>query len=689
MNDDRNCPNITVDDIIDYCRPNTGSYRNLMRKIHPDRNRPCPKISTTMTQLCTSVNSNEETDEQKEELKFLLEQYKQLMEYQIRNKNKEQQKPKKNMNNNRGYVNDRNSRRTNLDKEQQKQNIILENDNELRYYQIKDEIYLLTYNYYCIFKLEVLIRYKQELNNVYLNHINKLIKMNGDISGIHVCFDMTQLMKYDNKTLSQYIQETQESLVYSYNNNNKEVEILIDHSTKSLTNSNDFVRFMVDKRNELSISNIILSLNLQTITNKKILRYINEGFTYNPILDDRIYLSLTYNLNQTEKDRKDAYIKSCLLYKIYNTYRKYKLTVDQEQRTKFRKRVLNLDHEIGVELEKEVNPDGVVLKFPPKNSLKYKTGRRDPINGFIVSGHMTGNYQIHSHPYICYNVLDCYIGWPSGLDYRAVLDEKDTILHIVESIEGSYTIHITPEARSHFKSLEAIQNQEKIMYVKYKLIEHLKQYQNKRHMSFPIYQIHAELNIYITDRLFYNDVITEEELYDHIKSYVEMDNDLINLNKYKQIRLSELLKQMYIDMYKISNPNCQYRYKHFVHKRSLQFHKNERIVSEIYKKLKEWGLLGPESNYTKNSRAEYVRNINQIRVDSDGNVSDKGVTIFNLAFFTPEEQISIDSIDCIGDICTMTQQELKYPSSNDVNRLGEDIGRFPNIRDDCTILYNS
>ena len=53
----------------------------------------------------------------------------------------------------------------------------------------------------------------------------------------------------------------------------------------------------------------------------------------------------------------------------------------------------------------------------------------------------------HTHPYICYEKKNCYIGWPSGQDMTVVFNHylKGGLVHFVFSNEGAYGIKLTTE----------------------------------------------------------------------------------------------------------------------------------------------------------------------------------------------------------------------------------------------------
>lgn len=58
-----------------------------------------------------------------------------------------------------------------------------------------------------------------------------------------------------------------------------------------------------------------------------------------------------------------------------------------------------------------------------------------------------GRIVFHSHPYICYSLSKCPIQWPSAMDLGAVMFNRnlDIIINFVITLEGIYTVEVTPE----------------------------------------------------------------------------------------------------------------------------------------------------------------------------------------------------------------------------------------------------
>lgn len=87
------------------------------------------------------------------------------------------------------------------------------------------------------------------------------------------------------------------------------------------------------------------------------------------------------------------------------------------------------------------------------------SGSMNIINGFLKSGPVIkGNVNgvlipetrlsWHSHPFICYQKTQCYIGWPSGRDMQLIFKNYylyGLLLHFVFGQEGIYIIRLTEE----------------------------------------------------------------------------------------------------------------------------------------------------------------------------------------------------------------------------------------------------
>lgn len=66
---------------------------------------------------------------------------------------------------------------------------------------------------------------------------------------------------------------------------------------------------------------------------------------------------------------------------------------------------------------------------------------------FIVNSPRNFAFSFHTHPDICYSRVNCYIGWPSGMDMRFVTECYDlgTRKHFVITKEGIYSIQMTKQ----------------------------------------------------------------------------------------------------------------------------------------------------------------------------------------------------------------------------------------------------
>lgn len=64
-------------------------------------------------------------------------------------------------------------------------------------------------------------------------------------------------------------------------------------------------------------------------------------------------------------------------------------------------------------------------------------------------------YNFHTHPAICYEHLNCFIGFPSSQDMTYVITQYQTGLrkHFVVTVEGIYSIQMTPEFMKYWTSI--------------------------------------------------------------------------------------------------------------------------------------------------------------------------------------------------------------------------------------------
>lgn len=350
--------------------------------------------------------------------------------------------------------------------------------------------------------------------------------------------------------------------------------------------------------------------------------YIDNGFSSDPLLIDNNgipLLSLTYNNSMIiNEEILDAKERSCLLKNIYDEYRKFNLTVDQASRKWFRTNVMNEPVEVGIELVSKVSHNGIELSFPYDKSL-YKIGQVNIDGSFTVDGHMTGQYQVHSHPSICYSKYNCSTGWPSSMDYMAVFN-TNTILHMVESMEGTYTIQITPEARGHYLSLPPHRQ------IKFKelLNNQTKEYEKYRHKYFPILQIYSS----------------------HSNFYKELDRNNIkysedfkkNFNEF----VTEVNKMGHLDLNK--------------------FNKSKR-TNELYNFLLRNDIIGSKSNGIYGNMHYinvYINKINNYIIDD--------VKVLRVDYFKPEQFISINDVECIGQVCGLTSSMISHEDIDDINR---------------------
>jgi len=99
-----------------------------------------------------------------------------------------------------------------------------------------------------------------------------------------------------------------------------------------------------------------------------------------------------------------------------------------------------------------------------------------------------GRYNFHTHPKHCYVINNVKNGWPSSSDYVAFIElAGKTILHIVVTLEGIYTISFAPNWVGKNKKIDtkyvldrySIDNNKKITYKKYVDKINKRKYKNK------------------------------------------------------------------------------------------------------------------------------------------------------------------------------------------------------------------
>jgi hypothetical protein len=82
---------------------------------------------------------------------------------------------------------------------------------------------------------------------------------------------------------------------------------------------------------------------------------------------------------------------------------------------------------------------------PIHGRFVYKTHREARFDFNVDPG--PGRFSFHTHPAICMENHDCILAWPSGGDMIQTLSSQFLCVHFVFTVEGIYTIHVTPAFR--------------------------------------------------------------------------------------------------------------------------------------------------------------------------------------------------------------------------------------------------
>lgn len=71
----------------------------------------------------------------------------------------------------------------------------------------------------------------------------------------------------------------------------------------------------------------------------------------------------------------------------------------------------------------------------------------DPPCGVFIP--MESNFSFHTHPFNCYYLANCIIGWPSGDDFGSYTSNINQYINFLVSAEGIYCIHLHPDFFSY------------------------------------------------------------------------------------------------------------------------------------------------------------------------------------------------------------------------------------------------
>ena len=190
--------------------------------------------------------------------------------------------------------------------------------------------------------------------------------------------------------------------------------------------------------------------------------YIKNGFT-NPRLSNRTgyrvttgfyHISLQYSPDPAFTKVEDPYITVKILEKIYTESCPYLLMLDiLTVRRIYRDFVnhpnVNTEYSGVLRTERRGRYTALVLDSIPSQGSAYDPEKPDA----FVAPIQDSPFVFHTHPPICYRSNNCVLGWPSGMDMVYTLSQENILVHFVFTIEGIYTIQVTPTFKYMYSKL--------------------------------------------------------------------------------------------------------------------------------------------------------------------------------------------------------------------------------------------
>lgn len=159
------------------------------------------------------------------------------------------------------------------------------------------------------------------------------------------------------------------------------------------------------------------------------------------------YITSTSPTGRKFKNDGIAFIKCPSLYKIlYNSEYLYDMLNNNDKHCRliinftdsslrYFKTLLNLKTEVsGILTVGKIYSRGSELYLELREDKNWKMGDNDEVSAVFY------RHNFHTHPYVAYTNNNVKNGWPSCNDYHSLILLKDTIFHIVITIEGIYMI---------------------------------------------------------------------------------------------------------------------------------------------------------------------------------------------------------------------------------------------------------
>ena len=274
---------------------------------------------------------------------------------------------------------------------------------------------------------------------------------------------------------------------------------------------------------------------------KLIRTYINYGFTDIANVNETPGGGkLAFNVlemwypNEFNKSKSDVSMKDrSLLLKIANGLKSKApfitnkpLYINDDLINYFQNDLINRQVETSGVFSYSQKKEGIYfgLNKSPKNILN---GRLDNLTVQLN----TGNFNFHTHPYICYTTHMCYIGWPSNADMIVTLFKAD-YAHMVITAEGIYVVELTPYTKVLLPLLNTEMKNELIRNINeyYTNVLQFRQVSNPKNANIKQMIEYCTTNHKMTKKEclehFVTADYTEKQRKEHIQQFIDASNKL-------------------------------------------------------------------------------------------------------------------------------------------------------------------